>query len=219
MKNISLINKTHSVLLLIVTIAFTVFGITSSQAAAFITSPGNGSITDFNFGITVGSTFTVGSSNLSATSLGIWDENGDGFVASHDVGIWDSSSMLIATVTIPSGTSATLVGEFRYIDLVSPVILTQGQSYHIGAFFGPNPDTDTFRSNGGTGVTFSSDFNTIGYGYAGGSSLADFTVTGAGANPYVGPNLQYTAVPEPATAMLFMVGGATWFLLRRKRQA
>ena len=97
-------------------------------------------------GETDGYDFTVGSTALLVTALGMWDgpqanagdftgftgSVGDGLANPHAVGLWDSSGNLLGSVIVPAGTVSPLQGEFRYVNLVTPVILSAGAKYVLG---------------------------------------------------------------------------------------
>jgi len=104
---------------------------------------------------TVGYDFTVGSTPLLITALGFWDgpqgrletgttgSIGDGLANQHTLGLWDSSGNLLATAVV-SGTNQPLTGEFRFANLLNPVILLPGAKYILGASLAAT-DTDTLN--------------------------------------------------------------------------
>ena len=66
---------------------------------------------------TLGFQFGV-ESDIAVTALGAFDHLGDGLETAHTIGIWMASGGApIATVTVPSGTVGSLVGQFRYVDI------------------------------------------------------------------------------------------------------
>ena len=74
-------------------------------------------------------------------ALGIHDRDGDGLSNAHAVGLWRvSDQSLIASATVASGTSATLIDEFRF-QSITLVSLSAGTSYRIGAVY-PDADPD-----------------------------------------------------------------------------
>ncbi len=89
-------------------------------------------------GATVGWSFTVGAADVSVVGLGIFDAGGDGLANPHQVGIWDASQNLVASVNVPAGTVATLLAGYRF-QTINPVTLSAGQQYVIGAFYPPYP--------------------------------------------------------------------------------
>lgn len=70
--------------------------------------------------------------DIWVTQLGFYDLGKDGLNIFHAVGIWDDGQNLLASVGVPAGSSATLLGEFRYSD-IAPIRLTGGRNYVIGA--------------------------------------------------------------------------------------
>lgn len=92
--------------------------------------------------------------NLSQASvvnaLGVYDSSSDGLVGSFEIGLWDSSQNLLATVSV-SGTSNQLDSGFRWAEI--PSLSLNSGVYVVGALgdLGPNP----FYSNG----TFSTASN------------------------------------------------------------
>src|SRR6266850_1927080 len=93
----------------------------AADAAVFLSDP-SGELPGPG-GYTSGTEFTVGSQPLSVAQLGAYDAGANGLVESHDVGLWDSANTLLGSVTVPSGTGATLAGTYRYTALATPVIL------------------------------------------------------------------------------------------------
>ncbi len=95
-------------------------------------------------------------SGLFATHLGIWDAGSDGLSVAHDVGLWDSLGVLVASVTVPGGTAASLVDGFRYAD-IADVALSTGR-YTVGALFFAGGADDQARNLVGTatasGISF-----------------------------------------------------------------
>lgn len=88
-----------------------------------------------SYSMTVGMELTP-TADISVTSLGVFDGgvDGAGLQTDHDVGLWDDSGTLLASVTVTN--SDTLTNDFRYA-AISPVILTAGQKYYLGAYY-PN---------------------------------------------------------------------------------
>lgn len=83
---------------------------------------------------TVGWQFTVGGTPLQVTQLGLFDSGSDGLLASHQVGIWNSSGTLLSSATVKAGTASPLTAGYRY-EPVTPFTLPANGTYQIGALF------------------------------------------------------------------------------------
>ncbi|MCA9734354.1 MAG: T9SS type A sorting domain-containing protein [Deferribacteres bacterium] len=158
--------------------AFTLGNVTDFPASNShgISTPTSNIIYDATFGWS----FTVGAGDVVVSALGIYDSGEDGLFTSHEVGIWTSAGVLVASISIPSGTSATLISGCRYVN-ITPVTLQAGQTYVIGAYYPPIYATDPHQgdqiiiSNTNTNEIF---FSTpITWGNARQSSLFDYGVS------------------------------------------
>jgi hypothetical protein len=168
----------------------------------------------FGASFTAGYTFTVNSPIL-ITELGVWDSSpGTPLDRPHPVGVWNAGGTLLASNTVL--TNSPLTNDFRFIALSTPLPVTPGQTYTIGAFY-PNTGTDAatdqpLRSNAtgfvqAPGVAFGQEefvFNNAGLSQPTNSvpalGFADF-----------GPNFEFAAIPEPP--MLLSFGAAALFVL------
>lgn len=120
--------------------------------------------------LNMGHSFTITGTSVNVSALGVFDYGADGLIASHLVGIYSvtngvSTPVANASVTVPSGTAATLINGYRYQSLPTPVILGPGNYYVIvfqmnGYINHSDPYTDNnapANSNNGfnglTGVT------------------------------------------------------------------
>ena len=104
-----------------------------------------------NFTGTVGSKFTA-SANVSVGKLGFEDQLLNGLASPHQVGLWNSSGTLLASVTVQSGTGSELIGNWRYETLPTPVTLTAGSTYIIGAQV--TSGGDKWTDNGNSPIEF-----------------------------------------------------------------
>jgi hypothetical protein len=166
--------------------------------------------------------------------LGYYDQNGDGLVNSHLVTLWDNNTQsVIASATVPAGTTAPLINGYRWVQLPSTITLNYGSYYVIGAqadgvdlwgdFISNNaPD------NGNNGqITWNSQYVQLGSGW-------EFTRAGrydsaanypaeppnqAGSDGiYPVANLGYNlVVPEPTAASLCVLGLGALFVSARRR--
>ena len=100
---------------------------------AYTSSGGNADIGD---GRTIGWSFSP-NRDIFVDALGILDggSDGPGLQTAHEVGLWrDSDQALLASATVPNGTAGTLISGFRF-QAISPLMLTSGTAYRVGAFY------------------------------------------------------------------------------------
>jgi len=162
---------------------------------------------------TLGFNFTT-TTSFTLDGLGIYDQDGDGLVDSHDVGLWDAGGTLLTSTTVGAGTTGSLISGFRFAS-ITPVTITPG-TYNIGALFLGCNDPNFFGGDGAlstiSGLTFVSG------AYASGATLSN-PVNPFGAAPaFIGPNfLVSSAVPEPATWALMLLGfGMAGYAMRKR---
>jgi hypothetical protein len=189
--------------------------VTASKAQHLFDNPGGHYDNFIATNTTVGASFTVGNQSILVTALGVYDADLDGLSESHTVGIWGNSSLLNST-TIPSGTSATLDGSFRYV-VITPFTLLANTTYTIGAKIG-YVNSFPFDSHGVDGgaildPAFSSASPNLFAGHQ--SGFAEPTQTFF--TSVWGANLQYTAVPEPSILALVIWGFSAFAVRSRKR--
>lgn len=170
---------------------------------------------------TAGYSFTIGSSSVTVQALGVWDASGSGLSSSHEIGIWDTtaSHSLLASAVVPSS-GGTEINGFWYVP-VTALTLQVGTTYRIGAAYADS-DLDLARGNA-TLVT--ANKATVGDAYLSSGNGFEFPdVNAAGANSgFYGPNLSFSAVPEPtvtafATALI-LLGFAAFRSKQRQAQA
>ena len=95
------------------------------------------------------------SSDIDVTALGYFDETslpsgtGVGLAESHQVGIFRvSDQALLASNNIAAGASASLIGNFRYVSLATPVRLTGRATYVVaGSALSASPDNAAAVTN------------------------------------------------------------------------
>lgn len=89
------------------------------------------------------------------TSIGVFDEDGNGLFNTHQVGLWTTpggDGALLASATVPAGSGAPLVEGFRFTSLSPAVPLPLGRGFIIGAYYSAADGDDLVRPNA---VTFS----------------------------------------------------------------
>ena len=170
---------------------------------------------------TIGYSFTVKDSPLSVTKLGVFDYQTNGLSKTNFVGLWDNNGALLASVTIGRGTSAPLIGAFRWVALHVPLTLDALSTYRIGAmadggevyYSGIIPEGQFSGTSETTNVLFN--------GTVRNNSLDTFSYprsTPSAGSAVIGPNATFDVVPEPSTyALLVMTtAGALWFTRKRR---
>lgn len=100
-------------------------------------TPGISAYTDIAFGYggwhTFGFGFTVNDINgINVTALGYYDRWQDGIFNDHQIGIWNSSGILLTSNTLKAW-EGYLINDFRYVNLTSNFHLSYGSDYYIGA--------------------------------------------------------------------------------------
>jgi len=81
-------------------------------------------------GDVIGWEFAV-NDNITVTDLGAWNDSISGMLDTHKVGIWDMNENLLGMVVVDP--TDPLVDDFRYHSLATPLALTAGENYVIGA--------------------------------------------------------------------------------------
>ena len=163
--------------------------------------------------------------NLSVTALGAYDAGLDGFAGRAELGLFSLSGALLASATI-TGAEGSLVNQFRYANLISPVMLSAGTEYVLGAWFSER--NGIFNSNYGAkeGGRVSLTSDTI-------KLLRNRDLPGGGglvfpsrepSNAHLGtfgPNMlvEVAPVPLPAGGLLLLGGIGTLAAMRRRSRA
>jgi hypothetical protein len=104
---------------------------------------------------TIGNRFLVGGSNVTLNALGYEDSGADGLEVSHQVGIWTTGGSLIASATVPSGSTGDLVQVWRFAS-IPDITLLANTEYYIGASVNVGVDAWT-DVPGSSGITYGSE--------------------------------------------------------------
>ena len=140
--------------------------------------------------------------NVDVVSLGYWDwaGDGDGFASDVNVAIWTDAGTPLGSLTVPAGASGTLIDEFRYANLTTPIPLSSGQFYRIAA----SATAGDLPYNFSAPITESAaiDYDTGYYTFV--SAPLTFPTTVGGVGSFFGPNFLY--VPEPSSLALAGLG-------------
>ncbi|WP_417319476.1 DUF4082 domain-containing protein [Emcibacter sp.] len=187
-----------------------------NAAAVNLSDPGDGLFNSTDY--TLGWEFTA-NTDISVTSLGQFDFEGDGLSNDADIAIWESNGTLVASTTIAAGTSGTLIDYFRYVD-ISPVLLSAGQSYIIASYIANDQALDL-----GNGAIFTVDpaITVLNDRFDFANSLVFPTeINSLGAfDGWFGPNFQFTTqqVSEPGMLALLGLSLTGFAALRRRKSA
>src|SRR5262245_9723104 len=71
---------------------------------------------------------------ITVSALGVWDQNADGLLESHQVGIWTLGGTLLTSTTVQANLGSSITAGFRY-EMTTPVTLPSGKDYLIGALY------------------------------------------------------------------------------------
>jgi hypothetical protein len=211
-----------------------------SGAGAAITAIGEAPTAgNQDFGGSLGMDFDV-STTIVVTQLGAFDHNGDGINRDLGAAIYgrdnggtpddfaDDSGLAILgpTATFTNADPGTLVGSYRFKD-VEPITLVPGSYTLVGWGYGAGESNGNDGNAGNWPTTVDEGGGVI--DFVGGSRFGDAAAAGewpsspdAGAASgnsvrYGSANMVYSAIPEPSAAGLFVLGGLS-LALRRKRR-
>ena len=168
--------------------------------------------------LSIGFVFTP-TKDVTVTSLGYYDDLGDGFKTEHQVGIYFGDGMagagpLLALTTLAAGTSGVLgANDFRY-QSIAPLLLKAGQTYTIaGTSPNPNDTNDPWVYGGPNEYTgfavdprISIGLNAARFTYDAGPNLVDPAQHCCDYQFYA-VNFDFTStVPEPDSLAIMTLG-------------
>jgi hypothetical protein len=164
----------------------------------------------------LGYSFIV-NSPIAAVSLGVYDHGADGLNGPHDVGLWNSAGVLLASTTVGAGSGAALDESYRF-SAIAPLDLLAGQTYYVGATkVASDSDPwlfDPLKVAAAPEITYESPRFQF---YTGKLVFPD--LVGSATTGYFGGNLQFAsrAVAEPSVLALVGFGLTGLALFRRRR--
>lgn len=177
--------------------------------------------------LSIGFMFTTNQA-VSVTALGYFDENQDGFLTNHEVGIFDLNGTLLVSSLLSAGTSGMLEGHYRY-NTVNPTVLAAHSSFVIAATTFGYADGFAYGSRNSSISGFTVDSR---ISVADDASRFVYQCDNVLRNPdqmfgytfYGGPNFllapaEASNVPEPASFALGFVGIAGLLLARKHKRA
>lgn len=157
--------------------------------------------------------FTVGAQNIQVTALGYFDYQLNGLASAHDLAIYTLGGTTLASTTLPA-LSEHINGDFRFSS-ITPLTLQAGTSYMlVGYDIGQGVDPVNKSGVGavGPGITFNGYYyNYNSFGFVDPASAAQYSPA------YLGPNFEYTVIPEPSTYALLAGCLVFGFILVRHR--
>jgi len=187
----------------------------AARADAIVSSASHTGNAGVSTGETLGYGFDVGSQPISIYSLGLWSWNNTAsWVEGSQLGIWNSSGSLVASVTLPA--SPSLVLDSIVYEDITPVVLNANSTYSIGFY-----NTGQMIMGGTVTYTPGSDI-TIDYPQmsfpSSGLSFPNQVLSVYGHEPFLGANALYNIIPAPEpSALALLAVGAVALLVRRRR--
>jgi hypothetical protein len=164
--------------------------------------------------LSLGFVFTT-NQEVSVTALGYFDEDQDGFLTNHEVGIFDVNGALLISAILNAGSGHPLEGHYRY-KAVTPITLGANSSFVlVGTTFGLLDGWAFGNSNSITGLVVDPRISVASdaarFIYENDNVLRVPTEHFGGFTIYGGPNFLLGAsdggeVPEPATLTLTLAG-------------
>jgi len=153
---------------------------------------------------------------IRVTHLGHVDMQNNGIAAAADVGIWSvSTGALLDSVTVVPGSPAEAsgVGSTLY-EPITPLDLLPGNYIVAAQTSGENFYFNTPHTTG-PGITWVAG-KAAPIGPLPGSTAA-FSITRNDSGSYFGANFKFEPVPEPSTFVLAVLGAASVFVFRWRR--
>jgi hypothetical protein len=178
----------------------------SAPAVSFSDFQPNGTINNF----TRGWVFDVVSpSGILVTHLGLFDQDGEGLIDDHEIGIWDAEGNLLASALLEAGDESPLdeAGLFRLVRIPG-LLLPAAKGYRIGAVYErASLDLQAIQV---TGLTVNPAIRFAGAVRSPRSGTAELEFP-LDADEFFdpgifGPSFEFSQVPEPSTVLSVLVG-------------
>ena len=155
---------------------------------------------------------------ISVTSLGVFQD----VITSQSpltVGLWAQNGTLLASATV---TSSDPQFDLSVYQSITPVTLTAGLTYYLGAYSASGSIFDAPAENPPGGSATTSPEIQLGTAVWATNGVSTFpnTVVGPPGSAILVPNFEFSTVPEPAVGALLVLGGSIlgWEGLRRNRK-
>ena len=133
-----------------------------------------------------------------------------------EVGLWNATGTLLASNTV---TTASLLLDQSMYESITPVTLTAGQTYYLGAFGGPMVIVAYDPTEEPGSVTMAPE---IQLGAAVASTNNDFEFPsgeqGLPGSAVLLPNFQFTVVSVPEPTIFCLFGGGLFIFFTRRRR-
>lgn len=155
--------------------------------------------------------------DISVTALGAFAYNMP--AGGLDVGLWDSSGLLLASNTITPGSSSV---NFSLYEPVMPVMLAADQIYYLGAYSPSGPfvsdvvDPVDYPESGAAAMSPDILLEGIAAEHNSDFEFPD-TIAQPPGSAIISPNFEFEDVPEPSTIYLFGAGSLVLLIARRSR--
>jgi hypothetical protein len=152
--------------------------------------------------------------DVSVFGVGIFDAGDNGLAGTNRLGIWTDTGALLVSKLFDSTTSPTLESHFRWLTLDTPLTLNANTIYRTGVF-----GSESGLQGSVQAASLSADITFIAeVGSSSGSfSFPNSSTLRTAGSAYIGPNLEFTIVPEPSVGAL--LGTAILGLICRNKQA
>jgi hypothetical protein len=189
-------------------------------AASTIFATGTvGQVGNQSYAGSLGLDFTVGSSDIVVTEIGVFDSGFDGLSNEITAYIYDSSGSVVTGGHVFSAgyTSALDSDPYRFMDIADVTLLAGGSYSIVAEGYGSAELNGNSNIAGWTDLAFSAD-GLVFTGTARWGSAGSYP-TSSGLHNFGAGNFKYDVapMPEPSSAVLFGVGALIVGVVSRKK--